>query len=565
MNTAAPSDTPGQEDAAAPLRTRQELEQRLGGPARPTLDAGLQSWLHQEELARTLCILQDDAIVSTHESCPGTLLARQLVTRRHHGMEASVHRVSLRLVEELRQELGAAGRHQSPADSDAAHSPQEEAQERHSRIRGLLEEIVREAMERNASDIHIEKRERLSNIRFRIDGRLIHHDQLSNNDMDALCNLIFNVRAHRGSRQFTPNKPLHGSFHLLVENRPIPIRASTATELRGLELIMRLLVAAETPLQLENAGYTDLQLALLREAVSRPYGAIVMSGPTGSGKSTSLTALLEILDPSQKIISLEEPVERMLPHVSHIPVLSHVREHGWEQLLADMGRWDSNVNMLGEVRDQGSCDAIKKLVTSGKLTFTTLHASNALAIPGRLEELGLEPSMLYDPHFLICLVNQRLVPRLCSECKIPLAKAQLQREERRRWRQLLLGEAAAARSGGCPLCHGSGFRGRILVAEVILMDDAGRSCIRKRDPLEWQRQLRAQGWPSILDHAQNLLLAGVIAPRETERLVGPVQEQQEEQRQTVDYRAWEQTLAETEAAAFQAPPPGEERAGHGAR
>ena len=279
---------------------------------------------------------------------------------------------------------------------------------------------------------------------------------------------------------------------------------------------------------------------MLREAIGRPYGAIVFSGPTGSGKSSSLTALLDDLPVAErerrKIISLEEPVERELEHVTHVSVSNIVEEGGWKALLGGSNRWDSNINVLGEIKDAETAEAIENLATAGKLTLTTVHASNVFSIPARMEDLGVDHKFLFDRNFLVLLVNQRLVPRLCADCRVPIVDrarvaAILERSalasdgSREDWRGRLAryssvaGHGVHVRGGGCDACEGSGIVGRVLVAELVMMDDPSRHYVRERDWDGWRLDLEGAGWQSIRSQALDYIRQGAVDPIDVERLV----------------------------------------------
>ena len=200
--------------------------------------------------------------------------------------------------------------------------------------------------------------------------------------------------------------------------------------------------------------------------------------------------------------------------------------------------------MLGEIKDAETASAIQDLATAGKLSLTTLHASNVLSIPTRMEDLGVEHKLLVDPNFLLLLVNQRLVPELCPECKIGLGKrlddllAEKRSEERpdiaratklhamRRFSDLSrrLGGDWQFRGPGCDTCDGTGIINRVLVGEMVWMDDDARTFVRERDWDGWRRHLEGSGWRDIHHHALEHVRAGRLDPVDVERLVAPLDE-----------------------------------------
>ena len=440
-------------------------------------------------------------------------------------------------------------------------------------------ELLGDALADDASDVHFEIRGERAVTRFRVHGEMREEKREDGQPrftptvVEQFGNYMFNRLAKRGSRQFVTNMALNASAQMRVGNQTVALRFSTAPDIRGVDIFVRVWRPDQRSLTLDELGYEEDQIVLLGQAIRRPYGVIVFSGPTGSGKSSSLTALLDGLPDDEKerrkIISLEEPVERELAHVTHVSVSGLVESGGWKALLGGLNRWDSNINVLGEIKDEDSAGAIMDLATAGKLTLTTLHAANVLSIPQRMEELGVEHQLLYDANFLVLLVNQRLVPRLCPACRLPLAAdgsgtvteqdvakglqarldrelaargddappEELQRVQARfegdvaRYRRLFAGTNAALRGPGCAECApkaartgrqrsvGTGVVGRVLLAEMVMADDRARDCIHERAWDRWREALAREGWRSIGQHATQHIAQGEVDPGDVERLV----------------------------------------------
>ena len=297
------------------------------------------------------------------------------------------------------------------------------------KVKDVVEELLMEALDRGsqATDIHLEDRGNNDiKIRFRINGELKEKkiDKIGTSEMiRSIAHYLFNL-AKRGTKQFIPTRPQNASVTMTYptgdDRVSVDLRIATAPDIRGVDIFVR--IARPNALSLEDCKYSEEQQRCLQKAMERPYGVIVFSGPTGSGKSTSLTALLDALpdkdEGGRKIVSLEEPVERELSHVTHVSVSTITEEGGWTSLLGGLNRWDSNINVLGEIKDAATAKAISDLATSGKLTLTTIHASNVFAIPSRMEELGVDHKFLFDKNFLVLLVNQRLVPKICQTCAV---------------------------------------------------------------------------------------------------------------------------------------------------
>ena len=495
-------------------------------------DTSLQAWLRDSADGK-LCVMEDGSIITADPDAPQVEAARALLGMKRIPFQvrpatSEVVRAALRRLDE--DEIG---------DDLMIEDDRTETD-----VSRLFLSILDAAISREASDIHFEMRGSEGSIRFRVNGQMIEYDRISARETVAIGNYLFNAEAKRGSLQFNTYMPLNASAHFPVRGQTVATRFATAPDIRGVDIFIRIWRPDADALPLENLVYTPLQRDLLREAINRPYGVIVFSGPTGSGKSTSMSAALETVSPSLKVVSLEEPVERELPNVTHIAI-SDVTEHGgWENLRSGLNRWDSNINVLGEIKDRETADSIKDLVTAGKLTITTLHASNVLAVPARMADLGVDHSLLCDPNFLVLLINQRLVAELCAACRMPFDDADhVDQDSRHRFGRLFEGETARIfmRGGGCAECSNSGVVGRILAAEMVMIDEASLDFIRNRDPLRWRRHLTAQGWRPITDHMLRHVRAGRVDPVDAERAAGRLDATETP---VFDYRAREELVGD---------------------
>ncbi|MDE0450761.1 MAG: ATPase, T2SS/T4P/T4SS family [Gammaproteobacteria bacterium] len=471
----------------------------------------LQAWLRDSADGK-LCIMEDGSIITADPDAPQVEAARALMGLKRIPFQvrpamSEVVRAALRRLDE--DEIG---------DDMLIEDDRTETD-----VSRLFLSILDAAVNREASDIHFEMRGSEASIRFRVNGQMIEYDRISARETIAIGNYLFNAEAKRGALQFNTYMPLNASAQFPVRGQTVATRFATAPDIRGVDIFVRIWRPDAEAWPLEDLGYTRLQRDLLREAFGRPYGVIVFSGPTGSGKSTSMSAVLETLPESLKVVSLEEPVERELPNVTHIAI-SDITDHGgWENLRGGLNRWDSNINVLGEIKDRETADSIKDLVTAGKLTITTLHASNVLTVPSRMEDLGVDHSLLCDPNFLVLLINQRLVPELCRACKTPFTEAEhVDRDSRHRFSRLFAEEMERVfvRGSGCAECSNSGIVGRLLAAEMVMIDETSLDFIRNRDPLRWRQHLSAHGWRPITDHMLRHVRAGRVDPVDAERAAG---------------------------------------------
>jgi general secretion pathway protein E len=241
---------------------------------------------------------------------------------------------------------------------------------------------------------------------------------------------------------------------------------------------------------------------------------ILVCGPTGSGKTTTLASCVSMIHEHRKIYTIEDPVEKVLANASQMPVEDSKEDTRFAGLLKATMRMDPDVLMVGEVRDAETADNMVRATITGHLVFSTLHVSGVTKVVPRLENLGIQRQMLANPDILELLVYQRLVPLMC-DCKMPFSLAHYSGEKQHQAKQLLetIGGAKNAhmrRPGGCAKCEGFGVTGRSVIAEVLPVDDRGREFIQQGDMLGWERDLIVRGFMTITDHAIHLMHAGRV-------------------------------------------------------
>jgi len=425
--------------------------------------------------------------------------------RRHRGGEILLEQAS----EGLRLQLLA----EDESDStDAKALPGE------SPIVRLVDSLILGAIERRASDIHLETKDREVLAKYRIDGVLYpavepldrrHHDTIVSR-LKVMSELDIAEK----------RVPQDGRFRLRVKGRTIDFRVSIMPSLHGEDVVIRILDkeqlnAAFRSLRLDVLGFSEADLRKLRKYITEPYGMVVVTGPTGSGKTTTLyAALSEIASPEDKIITIEDPVEYQIPGIVQVPV-NEKKGLTFARGLRSILRHDPDKIMVGEVRDAETAQIAVQSALTGHLVFTTVHANNVFDVIGRFIHMGVEPYNFVSA--LNCVMAQRLVRVLCG-CKrqgcapeSTLSESGLDPE--------LYREHSFCEPVGCDECGGTGFLGRTAVAELLDMSDRIRQMILDRRPAaEMKQAAREEGMTSLRDSALEKVLAGVTTLREINKV-----------------------------------------------
>jgi len=332
-----------------------------------------------------------------------------------------------------------------------------------------LDDIHEQAVRRGASDVHIEPTLTGGRVRQRIDGILSEMTTLA---PEVYVQIVSRVKLLAGMDIADRRQPQDGRYDIERANRIIDARVSSTPTLMGEKLAIRLLDHRMQTPAIESLGMPDTLLAGFRRAVHAPHGFIVVCGPTGSGKTTTLYAAMgERNDPSQNLCSVEDPVEIRLPGVAQVQVNARAGVTFASALRAFL-RQDPNVIMVGEMRDQETAAVAASASLSGQLLLATLHSNDAPTAIDRLRELGVASHTISAG--LTAVVAQRLLRRLCEVCRISFqVDAQTAQE---------FGAcegSRAYRAAACTACAGSGYAGRTAIFEWIIIDDAMRRCIAR--------------------------------------------------------------------------------------
>ncbi|MFA6384473.1 MAG: ATPase, T2SS/T4P/T4SS family [Candidatus Omnitrophota bacterium] len=365
----------------------------------------------------------------------------------------------------------------------------------------LVDLIIRQAINERASDIHIEPfKERIS-LRYRIDGKLYEIPSPAKH-----LNLALVSRVKILARLDIAEKrlPQDGAIMVKIDDRIIDLRVSIVPTIWGEKAVLRILDKGSTLLSLSQMGFDAKQLSDIRKAMVNPYGLILITGPTGSGKSTSLYAMLnEIKSPSKNIVTVEDPVEFKLDGVNQVQVKPDIGL-SFAAALRSFLRQDPDVMLVGEVRDLETAEICMRSALTGHLVLSTLHTNDAPSAINRLIDIGIEPYLIAPS--LILVVAQRLMRKLCPDCKEAYEPTPEEMKSIKIKSDLLF------RPKGCAKCNQIGYRGRVAIGEVLLIDEPIRELINQRASFMKIRDLAvAGGMQTLFDSAIRKAEAGVTS------------------------------------------------------
>jgi type IV pilus assembly protein PilB len=428
------------------------------------------------------------------------------VLKRHRGGEVLLERAG----ESLRLQL--VGEDES-AVVDVASLPSE------SPVVRLVDTLILGAIDRRASDIHLETKDREVLAKYRIDGVL--YPALAPLDKRHHETIVSRIKVMSELDIAEKRVPQDGRFRLRVRGRTIDFRVSIMPSLHGEDAVIRILdketlSAAFRRLRLDVLGFGEADLRKLRKYITEPYGMVVVTGPTGSGKTTTLyAALSEIATPEEKIVTIEDPVEYQIPLITQVPV-NEKKGLTFARGLRSILRHDPDKIMVGEVRDPETAQISVQSALTGHLVFTTVHANNVFDVIGRFVHMGVEPYNFVSA--MNCIMAQRLVRVLCRGCRqetvLPeglLRESGLDPD--------LYGEQAFWEARGCAECAETGFSGRTAVAELLDMSDRIREMILERRPAsEIKQAAREEGMTFLRESALEKALAGVTTLREINKV-----------------------------------------------
>jgi type IV pilus assembly protein PilB len=365
--------------------------------------------------------------------------------------------------------------------------------------------LIRQAVQDRASDIHIEPTEHDVRIRYRIDG-VLHEVMRSPKRVQA--GLVSRLKIMADLDIAEKRVPQDGRLAMVVGGRQVDLRLATLPTVYGEKLVMRVLDKGAAMLELEQLGFLPGTLERYQTMFRRPYGTILVTGPTGSGKSTTLYSTLNQLnDPAKNVITVEDPVEYRLQGINQIQV-NPKAGLTFALALRTILRADPDIVLVGEIRDRETASIAMEAALTGHLVLSTLHTNDAPSTPARLIEMGLQPYLVSSA--VDCVVAQRLIRRLCDRCKAPYAPTHAD--------LVALGweteqdevPAELFRAVGCGACSKTGYQGRFALHEVMIVDEVMKGMIADRAHPEDLRKV------AMVEGMQNLRQAGLAHIRQGE-------------------------------------------------
>ncbi|MBI4373561.1 MAG: type II/IV secretion system protein [Deltaproteobacteria bacterium] len=419
--------------------------------------------------------------------------------QRTYGLQRPLSEVSLELIENVSSEETSLSGHDGKRLEEMATGP---------RVVQITNEMIVRADQEGASDIHIEPRRGGLCVRYRIDGLLEERQVLAS---EMHLPIISRIKIISGMDIAERRQPQDGRLRLRIGGKSLDVRVSTYPTLHGEKAVLRL-VSSGGGLSIEDLGFSEVDRRLFSELCAQPHGIFLVTGPTGSGKSTTLYAALERLNsPEKNIVSIEDPVEHEVTGVSQAQINLKAGITFASALRAIL-RQDPDIIMLGEIRDRETAEIAVRAANTGHMVLSTLHTNTTAGTVSRLLDLGVEPFLLSSA--LVGVLAQRLVRRICPECREEVPPPQSPGAG-------LMASLAKKyyRGRGCPRCRLSGFSGRVGIFELAPIRGSIRSMISVgMDEGKIEEALRKMGMKTMLEDGFNKVEAGLTTIDEVIRV-----------------------------------------------
>ena len=455
-----------------------------------------------------LSVLDDLKLISGLPVVPLLSMERDLLATINLHFDTSRH--AEQAIRDIDAEKAASGESQSEPSAEelsvlAADAP----------VVRLVNLVINGAINRGASDIHLEPQKDDMRVRYRLDGLLYDQMTIPRNHQAAVVSRVkISARMNIAERRL----PQDGRIALTNHGREFDLRVSTMPSIFGEKVVMRLLEKTSMRLPFEDLGFLPDQQQLFQWLLARPYGMILVTGPTGSGKSTTLYAALSTInEPTRNIITIEDPVEYQLPGITQTetnPKVGMTFARG----LRTMVRQDPDVIMVGEIRDLETAEIAVQAALTGHLVFSTLHTNDAPGALVRLENMGVEPFLISSS--VIGVLAQRLARVICPSCKQFYTPSADVIKSLSSIGVALPKDVQLARGVGCEECDHLGYRGRTAIYEVMRVSDALREqVLARQSAVALREQARADGMKTMKESGLEKVLQGVTTAEEVLRVI----------------------------------------------
>ena len=383
------------------------------------------------------------------------------------------------------------------------------------RILDLTQQIIYDALQEKASDILIDPLDKTTyTLRLRVDGMLRSVEQIDSETCQAVIN---SIKALSNMDIAERRRPQDGSFTAQTRDSTYSFRASSAGVLNGEKMSLRVLSHNTGAFTLDRIGFSKKQCAVVSKAINKPSGMILLCGPTGSGKTTTLYAMLNEIDLfTRNVITVEDPIEYVLPNASQIEI-NPKADITFAKSLRSILRQDPDVICIGEIRDEETAEIALRASQTGHLVVATIHSNSNASALVRLLDLGVSRLMIASG--LNYLVSQRLVRRLCDDCKFP---AELTQNQIREFRRKRINYANMCNPEGCEQCHFTGYRGRTAVFDILVLTNQIRTRIADSDGFlsELRKEGEQKGRSNLYKQGLKRVVLGITSLDELKRVLG---------------------------------------------
>lgn len=379
----------------------------------------------------------------------------------------------------------------------------------------LVNGVISQGVEDGASDLHFEPQEKELIIRFRIDG-VLHEVMTVPKRMQA--GVLSRIKVMADIDIAERRIPQDGRIGLTVGGKPIDIRVATMPTVYGEKIVLRLLDKGNIMLNLADLGFSERALKRFEKSFRKPYGAILVTGPTGSGKSTTLYASLNVLNSKEKnIITVEDPVEYRLAGINQTQINVKAGLTFASGLRAIL-RSDPDIVMVGEIRDKETAQIAIEAALTGHMVLSTLHTNDAPGALTRLTEMGVEPFLTASA--IECIMAQRLARKLCTNCKEAYEPTDEALRQNGFPQEVMGKDITLYRAAGCPRCNNTGYKGRLGIYEVMIVSEAiERLTVERKSADEISRVAQAEGMLSLREDGLDKVIKGVTSMEEIARVI----------------------------------------------